>query len=74
MMMRRVLERFTDWRGRVVRLNCGHIITDNGSAVRRMCPECTKRANLEPYEPAYIPALHDIRCGCGPCNGRPDPR
>lgn len=81
-MIRRILEHFTDWRGRMTRLDCGHIIPtrkddeDKGRhrLQKRSCPECTKRRARQPYEPAYVSALHEIRCGCGPCNGRLDPR
>lgn len=78
-MIRRILEHFTDWRGRMTRLECGHILEarpgdEDIRLQKRHCSNCRKRANLEPHEPPYVPALHDIRCGCGPCNGREDPK
>lgn len=69
----KILESFSDWRGAMVRLDCGHILHEAiKNAKQRRCIECDKRSRCEPYAPAYVPALHDIRCGCGPCNGRTD--
>lgn len=63
--VRLVVERFRDWRGRLVRLSCGHIIRDVPEwTEHRLCEGCrlTGRGG-------EVPELHDIRCGCGPCMG-----
>ncbi|MGZ3458975.1 MAG: hypothetical protein ACXU86_10785 [Archangium sp.] len=65
--LRRVLERFTDWRGEMVRLECGHIIRHDPKTKgkRRQCRPCQRSGRG-----GLVPALHDFRCGCAPCMGR----
>lgn len=62
--LRRVVDRFEDWRGKQEELECGHILQKSSRAARR-CVPCLKTG-----KGGEVVALHDIRCGCYRCTER----
>lgn len=65
--IRKVVDRFIDWRGAVQELECGHILKslEKDGRKTRHCYACQ-----ETGKGGEVVALHDIRCGCYRCSER----
>lgn len=62
-----VVDRFTDWRGSMDELECGHfVLAQFNFLTRHRCRQCAETGTG-----GEVVALHDIRCGCYRCTERP---
>lgn len=69
-LLRRVVDCFSDWRGPMQELECGHFVKGRGSLPcfttgGLHCTQCAETGTG-----GEVVALHDIRCGCYRCMGR----